>query len=454
MAFAFNKRFIFCVFCFAAHLWMSSNAYSMGLHEAISETLKNNPKTNAKLHELKAMALQNQALEEKAWPSASLNCSQYYYNSKNRDWIHDSNYASRSQNSDCGIYFNYNLFDGGSLKYQAQAAKESEKAYRERINSTNFMIQDTKGLLISQTYKAYLQLIGTQIQLDHYIEKLKYVENLKTWIASSDDQKMWEQSHQNIQNMIQNLKEQMERHQSFFYYVVRVQPSNLEFPENLLNQLSIPQNDSAAYEEALLKNPDLKARQHELNAARLRLKSTEASLGPKLDASIARENIRYQDPALNSSLKTHQSSIEISLSLPLDASKYTYKQASEESVLSAEWTLESVKNDLKQNLFDDYQNMLSNANLYEKVKTQYQNSKSDLIDVIQNRQFSKIATSPKLKDVFDIYLIAFEMNFQEYFGRQFGLLDQKIKIQIDSGIIFDYIGKEYMQWVDIPEYLQ
>lgn len=418
------------------------------LHEAILTSIQKNPKTQAKDRLVEALHFQTQAAKDQSLPTVSLSCG--YSNSSGQGGYQGKTPDDSSSNSrNCNAGISMNLYDGGANQYSAKAAEAQEEATRYRYNSTNPFIQNTKGSLAGKTLESYLNLVTLKETISEYEYENQYLNRVAIIAKSDTDKNTINSQIASINGAIVGIKLDLEQAKSQFKYFVTVEPADiLDSLEMTIEKLRIPVNIEEAKNIAQEKNPDLKASDYDLEAAKNTTKSVRASLGPRVSLYANKSYNNSGDAYVYSGLpyQSNSSTVGVNLSIALGVSKFHSLDATAKREEAALADHDGALDDMNFQIKNYYEQLANAQTMLNLRQHEFELSKKSTEDILNQLNSSNPDPDGKLLT----NALAARGNrasvFMQLYGMYPGILPNtvrlKFSIQQVTGTVFDEIQKE------------
>lgn len=401
------------------------------LIQSILLAISLNPKTKSKDVQIEAMHEQTLAAKANQYPSGSVNCSYGYTQGKVAGVPEKGTYA------DCSLSASATLYDGDSAKFAYLASKEQEDAARQRFNSTNKFIQNTKGQLAGDTVRTFIEISASKQSVIAKTKNLDILNNLYALTNDSNTKGLIKAQVTQAQISLAQAKSNYSQALSEFKYVVTILPAdNLENLEQSIASLKIPGSVEEAVKISLERNPDVQATNASLRAADYTYKSVRASMGPKVSV-VATIDTNLNHDSINSvnNYSGHSNYIGVQLSLPLSLSLSHYTKSQALSKKYAQLDSEAALDDARHGLESTYDELAAQLIQHDLLVTAY-NEALETVEETQRQIANNEDHLPSVQTALDQY---FNMNNQlsSLLNSQMAILSIKFSIQQLAGTVFD-----------------
>lgn len=401
------------------------------LRESVLMAISLNPKTKSKDIQIESMHERTLSAKANKYPSGSVSCSQSTTNAVM------SGVSSNSISRDCNITGSMTLYDGGSNNYSYLATKEEEEAQRQRFNSTNPFIQNTKGSLANQTMGAYMGLTSSKESINSANRDIIILQNILTTTTNSDDQGLVNAKIAQIKMSLARSKSNYLKSLSDFKYVVTTYPAdNLENMEDAIHSLEIPTSADEAVQISLQKNPDVQATNASLRAANDTLLAAKAALGPRVSLVLTLDKNSYVSPmdSINN-YSEHSTYAGVQISIPLSLSTYHYTKSQELSKRAAELDRDAALDDAQHGIESAYAE-LEAAEIQHDLALKAYNDAMAVVQATQTKIINHDPTVPSIQTCLSQYE-NLSSQVGNLMGAQSTIVVLKFTIQQLAGTVFD-----------------
>jgi len=259
-----------------------------------------------------------------------------------------------------------NIYDGGAARNSAKAGEASLKAMDARYSSSNARIPNTKGSIASDVVDAYISLIESREQRNYSVSTGQVLQTILSAAATDDEKVLLEQRLNNLKTSLISIDSNIEDFKRTFQYVSTAAAPDLESLQSLdevIQALVIPSNVQQAINIAMEKSPDLKVADYELESAKYQYQAEKSRLySPQVDVHASRTNDAGRISGLSERSST--SSIGISVSFTLGASKALKESAAAKSVQASQLDHDGAVEELKYNIESTYPRLKAQEDLY------------------------------------------------------------------------------------------
>lgn len=426
------------ILCFCFLIFFSANSFATSLQEAISTAFEKNPITHANDLRLEAAKYRAKGVNKERLPETSINC----YRASEDLHLKLNGTAGPYDVRDRGCSFDINatLFDGFAGKNEAIAAQREVEALAARNNSTNALIENTKGSVANQVFDIYVWIVENAAYTEYNkLRKIRLEALLK--VAKTEEQKNEIKAKlANNSNGAFNLKQSYQRASAAYLQVVKIPiPSKVDNFKELAESLEIPRNPDEAIELALLKSPDIVEDQKSLEAAQYRRKSEMARMfAPKVNMNVGYGNTMYEETGYFS--KSKGVSTSLSVQVPLGLSKRDYAKASALEVLAKEKDLDQTLSLIEYKIRDElYFNFAGYIELSERLKRSMDKTNEDVEEVIKKAQAGQSVDIRYALSIMEEY----GSQVDQYIFNEKQLVTSKFTIQRTIGTLFDKIKERF-----------
>lgn len=346
------KLVLFCTF--SAVLFNSQLGFAIGLKESIDIAFSKNPKTQANMERLKAQYLEVKALK-KALMLPSINVSYTAERGNEANRLEGTRQKTRS--SELQYSIGMNIFNGFADYYQIKARECSYKQQEAIYNSTNTLIQNTRGYIAGLVAKYYVDVVRYKANLDFNLKKLDYFKGIRPFATTDEEITRIENAIHAFENETQEIKTMLEISEANLKYVLNDElPADFEDLDTTIKNLVIPQTLEDAIASASKSSPEIISARYGLECQSLYQKSVLAEYrGVRIDVSAGRVRNTYVDAFNQSALSTNKVGITISKSFNLGMPIQNQAEASK--VRAAALDLEGVTSDTKNDLNTNYKQL-------------------------------------------------------------------------------------------------
>jgi outer membrane protein TolC len=350
-------------------------AHAVSLQEALNTALTQNPKPLSK--DLQVLALKDRTTA--AWlgllPRLSVAVSRQL--TRSHTTVEDITTQSKARSDSGSLSVTMNLFDGGTQYYSARIAENNMKATEALFNSTNPLVENTKGALATLMMHAYLQVVFTralQVEFQGIVQALEVVEK---FARKEDDRVYYRARIANLNIEIQKfVNMEGEALADYAYVANAAAPKDFDTMAQVIESLVLPATSDEAFVTAKLRSPDLRYRSYQLKAAEYATKIASAErYMPRVDLMFSRganHNLDRITPAYSSRGKDE--SFYLSVSWNFDPGSIHRSLAAKKELRSARLEQQAALQDLEHNIRKAYIQVKSNENLLSSYLTKYESA--------------------------------------------------------------------------------
>ena len=410
---------------------------SMSLNEAINITLEKNSKTRANDKRIQAMHERTKAAQMIFMPN--LNTQIGYSADQNSSKFNQSHQHSSGSSTDYGFGASINLYNGGADVFNAKAAEAEEKAQVARYNSTKGFILYTKGSLARDVLDTYREIISIKSQID-LNQKIQNILQKTYLLAKTADSKNLVNSRiSNYKTSLGQLNFELDQANQDFKHIVTIPvPENLQSIDEVIQNLTIPDNAEKAFQIALEKSPDIQATSFELQASEQRLKAEKAvAFRPRVDARI--QNNHYSsENSLNNQSTSDSVSAGVVVSYNFSPKSIPYSKAAQKEVEASQDEKDAALDDIEFELNKTYPQLKNFIELSDRYEQAYQEALKNIETFLKNPPTDNTdAENASTINTALSYISSADVQSNYLRQTKYSLVQLKFSIQKTVGTLFD-----------------
>ncbi|OFZ12036.1 MAG: hypothetical protein A2Z20_07320 [Bdellovibrionales bacterium RBG_16_40_8] len=424
-------------------LFISLQTLAQSINQAISFqdslriALEKNPKPKSK--DIQILALKDRTTA--AWlgflPTFSESCD--YTQDKSTTRVLGIPSRTSDIATGCSTSIDLNIFKGGRGYYEAKTAEARQKAMAAIFNSTNPLVENSKGALATLLLNTYTAIIMNQDTLELLDSITDILNRALAATSDPDDINAYKAfmatvaiQKQNALNKITLSKE------DYLFEVTQVAPDRLDSFDDFINSFQIPVTPEEALAQAKLSSPDLKRRVYELQQADYATKiAWSQAYMPTIDVYYSNyfsNDIDRLDS--NNNYNYHNQSAGISLSWIFSFQKKNNLSAARKELQSAQLEQLAVIDDLKHNIKKTYMNYEATSSVLEKYRQKYEMAKDQAYSDIERLESKNpISRTDLINDLNDYSNAGSNLIYAKQ-----GVVILKFTVQQVTGTLFTNVG--------------
>lgn len=412
----------------------SSTSFAVGLKEAIKYAIQNNPRTEAIDLRVQAMQDRNKAQWLDLLPTLRVSSSTYFSNTQVQGMP-----GTQSVGRTNSVGMSVNLYNGGADRASLRASQERLKSVNADYNSSNSRIPNTRGSFASSVFESYLSLVENYEQKKFVTDLGQKLEQLKKSSLNEEERKTLNQRIVDLKTSMVNVEFGIsEAQKDFSYFTTMPAPevNELETLEQLRRGLAIPQNAELAYQEALIKSPDIQSINHRLSAETYERDAEKRRMfRPRVDlnASYDGRHTRSSDGPATDSRGAY---VGVSVSYTFDAGSVYRNRAGNKELEATRSDREAMLADVQYNLNSSYQSLANLERVYSLQQQNLQNADDRLAEI-----YRKIERGEKVE--FKDMMAAVDMRsgyWQQNLHLNKNIINMHFNLQRTVGTLFDEIS--------------
>ena len=406
---------------------------AISFQESLRIALEKNPKPKSK--DIQILALKDRTAA--AWlgflPTLNETCSSYQDKSTTRKLGISS--PSKDTTNSCTTSVDLNLFTGGRNYYSAKTADAQQKARAALFNSTNPLVENSKGALATLLVSTYTNIIMNQDFVELNNSRIDILNRAIATTSDPDDISAYTAliDTANIEQKSALDKIALDK-EDYLYEVTQEAPQRLDSFDDFIASFIIPSTPEEALAQAKSNSPDLKRRVYELKAAEYAVKiAWSQAYMPNLDAYYsntylndtdrldAKNNYNYRDQMAG-----------LTLSWTFSLQKNTNVSATKKELQSAQLEQQAVMDDLKHNIKKTYMNFEASSSTLEGYRLKFQKAKDKVYnDLDRLESKAPVARADLINDLND-----FRYSGNSLIYSKQGVVMLKFTIQQVTGALF------------------
>ncbi len=416
-------------------LLVATSVHALTLQEAIKVSIENNPKTVANQLRVQSMEDRLKAQQKNWLPTINISTGVDLNKSSYLSEIRNSQLSSRNRST--SISSSVTLYDGGANRFATQAAEAELRALKARYSSSNALIPNTRGSIARSVIDAYAGLLEV-VEQQNYLNFLSATLQIYATAFKGDDLIIIQQQMNDLKTRYIradfNYKEAVK---DFKYFSTVTAPdiSDMDTIEQAIASLQIPETAEEAFRIALVKNPNIKMAEYDLESSQANYKSGQARRTAPL-IYLQAATSRGAGEINSISNRTNDKSIGVYLSYNFDAKNSNLESAAVKSVEAAQRDLDGEIDETKHTIESVYPSLENQQSLYA---SQLENLKS--ADESLNQILEKMKKNNKVDINTALNVLGSHQQYtSQSLAQKISILYTRFNIQRTVGTLFDNLG--------------
>ena len=226
--------------------------------------------------------------------------------------------------------------------------------------------------------------------------------------------------------------------QDFKHIVTIPVPENLQSIDEVIQNLTIPDNAEKAFQIALEKSPDIQATSFELQASEQRLKAEKAvAFRPRIDARI--QNNHYSsENSLNNQSTSDSVSAGVVVSYNFSPKSIPYSRAAQKEVEASQDEKDAALDDIEFELNKTYPQLKNFIELSDRYEQAYQEALKNIETFLKNPPIDNTdAENASTINTALSYISSADVQSSYLRQTKYSLVQLKFSIQKTVGTLFD-----------------